>query len=175
LGHEVLEDPQVVECMRARWGAGISDAAGRIDRTAVARVVFAPPPDGPRELTYLEQITHPRIGDRIRQLLSDWSAGAEVPVVILDAAVLLEAGWDQWCDRIVFVQASRETRWRRARARGWNESQFAAREEAQMPLEEKRRRADWVVVNDCAPAETAAQIQQIWRLALEIAGPQIVG
>jgi dephospho-CoA kinase len=163
LGHEVLQDEEVKKQLESRWGQGIFDAAGRVERAAVARIVFAEPPDGPRELAFLEQLTHPRIAARIRQLLSEWAAEGRVSVAVLDAAVLLEAGWDRLCDEIIFVESSRTTRIDRARKRGWKEGHLDARERAQLPVDEKRRRADWVIANDRSPAETAAQVQRLWR------------
>ena len=72
--------------------------------------------------------------------------------VVLDAAILLEAGWDDLCDRIVFVDAPRLERLRRvAETRGWSEETFEARERAQWPSDEKRRRADWIITNDSGP------------------------
>ena len=56
---------------------------------------------------------------------------------MLDAALLFEAGWDKLCDKILFVDAPRDIRLERAVARGWSAEQFAAREAAQMPLDEK--------------------------------------
>ena len=68
---------------------------------------------------------------------------------MLDAAVLLEAGWDDLCDRIAFVDAPRAERLRRVEAsRGWSEETLEARERSQWPVDEKRRRADWIIDND---------------------------
>jgi dephospho-CoA kinase len=68
--------------------------------------------------------------------------------VVLDAAILLEAGWDDLCDLVVFVDAPRGERIRRASLqRGWSTAAFEARERAQMPCDEKRRRAALVITN----------------------------
>ena len=68
---------------------------------------------------------------------------------MLDAAILLEAGWDDLCDLVVFVDAPRPERLERAaRQRGWSPETFESRERAQWPCDEKRRRADVVITND---------------------------
>lgn len=161
-GHAVLEEPAVQDALRQRWGDAVFRPDGSVDRSAVARRVFAPPPDGPRELAFLEKISHPRINERLRHRLAEWRRNNEQAVVVLDAALLLEAGWDRWCDQIVFVDASDQQRRERAIQRGWTAEQWAAREAAQMPLVEKRRRADRTIDNTGPPDRTRAQVTQIF-------------
>ena len=81
---------------------------------------------------------------------------------MLDAAVLLEAGWDDLCDRIVFVDAPRAERLRRVKAaRGWSEETVEARERSQWPAEQKRRRADWIVTNDGGPDRLGQEVDRL--------------
>lgn len=162
LGHEVLQESEVREQLGSRWGDTIFDAGGQVDRSAVAKIVFDASAQGPSERAFLERVTHPKISTRMRQLIATLQQ-QEVPAVILDAALLIEADWDQVCNRIVFVQASYATRLSRARQRGWDQTEFEAREAAQAPLEAKRQRADWVVDNDRSPEETTHQVQEIWK------------
>lgn len=162
LGHEVLEEPEVRQALVSRWGDEICDVQGRIDRKAVARRVFGWTPQAAGELAFLERLTHPRIGARLRRIVSEW-ASRNVPVVVLDAPVLFEAGWDEFCDKIVFVETPRTVRQQRACQRGWTEDEFAAREAAQESLDGKRQRADWVIDNSKSPQDTFAQVQEFWR------------
>lgn len=161
-GHEVLAQEDVKAAIRRRWGAEVFDAAGEVHRPALARIVFAPPPDGPRELTHLEQITHPRIEILLRGQMRQW-AEAGVRAVVLDAPVLLEAGWHALCDVLVFVEAPREVRLARAQARGWSAEEFHRRETAQDLLSSKRSRADAAIDNGGLARQTAAQVEQLWR------------
>jgi dephospho-CoA kinase len=70
-------------------------------------------------------------------------------VIVLDAAILLEAGWDDLCDRVVFVEAPRSVRRQRvAKQRGWSLAVLESREAAQWPCDIKRSRADIVLAND---------------------------
>jgi dephospho-CoA kinase len=83
---------------------------------------------------------------------------------VLDAAIMLEAGWNRWCDRIVYVHAPRAVRLQRlAKQRRWTEKEVAARETAQMSLSEKISRADIVLDNSGTPEETAAQVNELLR------------
>ena len=116
-GHEVLRLPGVEAAARERWGAAIFDATGHIDRKRLAAIVFAGPPEGPRERRYLEQLTHPAIGARLHEQAAHL-ADTGYPAAVLDAALLLEAGWDAMCDLVVFVDTPPATRLARgARAR----------------------------------------------------------
>lgn len=162
LGHDVLKDPQVKAALVSRWGDAIVDDQGDIDRKAVAGLVFAAPPQGPQELAFLEATTHPRIAERIAQAI-DQRAQQNVSVVVLDAAVLLKAGWDRFCNRILFVDVPRQLRLERALARGWDQNEFATREAAQEPLASKRAEADWVIDNGGSPEQTFAHIQEFWQ------------
>jgi dephospho-CoA kinase len=67
--------------------------------------------------------------------------------VVVDAPLLYEAGVDKECDFVVFVDAPREQRLARVKARGWDEAELDRREKAQLSLQEKRTRADAVVEN----------------------------
>ena len=162
IGHEVINEPSIRESLSERWGERVFAADGSVNRKAVANIVFGPPPEGPRELRFLESLTHPRISEGIRQRIREL-ARQGVPVVVLDAPVLLEAGWARHCDRIIFIDVERGERLRRAQERGWSETQFAAREAVQLSLEEKRKVADEVIDNSAAFDHTLSQIQHFWR------------
>ena len=110
----------------------------------------------------MEAITHPLIESRVRDKIADLKRGG-VDLVVLDAPILLEAGWQRHCDRIVYVDVGRDERLRRAMQRGWTEAQFTAREASQLPVGEKRKVADVVIDNSASFDHTFAQLQQFWR------------
>jgi dephospho-CoA kinase len=160
-GHEVLRLPHIEAAARRQWGEAVFGPDGRIDRPRLARIVFASGPEAEQKRRCLEQLTHPEIARLIwRQAGTLAAAGAEF--VVLDAALLLETGWDHWCEKIVFVEAPREARLARAMARGWNEEDFAAREGVQESLDRKRARADVIIDNSGSSERTQAQVEQFW-------------
>jgi dephospho-CoA kinase len=160
-GHAVLRQAEVMAAIRERWGDSVFTASGEVDRRAVARRVFAPPPEGPFELAFLEKLTHPRIGEILRRQAEEAEAQGK-PLAILDAAVMLKAGWNKFCNTIIFVEVPKEVRMARARARGWNDEEFNAREAAQEILNVKRKHADVTIDNSGSLERTKAQIQQLW-------------
>jgi dephospho-CoA kinase len=160
--HDILRDPEVIAMARRRWGDGILVGGAEIDRKTLARVVFAPPPDGPRERAELERIVHPRVRERFVRRIEELSQDVDRKAVVIDAPLILEAGWAPMCRHLVFVHADRVLRLSRARERGWSDEEFSAREAAQMPLEEKRAKADIVIDNSGSPEQTYTQIEQFW-------------
>jgi dephospho-CoA kinase len=158
-GHEVLRQPDVIAALKGRWGDGILDTAGQVSRRAVAKIVFGAGNEA--EKRFLEQLTHPRIQMRMQQEIARAQALSPQPrVLVIDAALLFEAGWETLCDKILFVDAPRDVRLERAVARGWSAEQFAAREAAQMPIEDKRARADVVIRN----VRTLENLREVVRL-----------
>jgi len=161
-GHEALGLPAVEAKARQRWGEAVFGPDRRIDRGKLAEIVFSPPPEGPVEREFLEQLTHPEIA-RLLARRAEELAAAGTPLVLLDAPLLLEAGWDKLCEKLIFVDAPREERQRRAKARGWSMEEYAARENAQMSVDVKRDRADVIVDNSGSPEQTRTQVQRVWQ------------
>ena len=160
-GHEALRLPHVEAAARERWGDAIFGPDGRIDRARLARIVFGVEPEAERERKYLEQLTHPEIGGLLGRQAETFEA-AGIKVAVLDAALLFEAGWDEMCEKTVFVEAPREVRLSRALARGWTEEDFEARECVQDSLDRKRPRADVIIDNSGSAERTQAQVEQFW-------------
>lgn len=158
-GHEVLREPEVVAALTARWGSGILNPDGHVNRSAVAKLVFAPGGDADR--AFLDGISHPRIAARLRQQIEEVQATGRAKIVVLDAALLLETGWSRLCDAIWFVAAPAEIRRQRALARGWSPEQWQAREAAQWPVEDKLRHATAVIDNSRQPEETCEQVREL--------------
>ncbi len=158
LGHAALELPEVKQLLVARWGEAVLKPDGTANRRAIAGIVF----NDPAELKVLEGMVFPYIGQQARQAIAAAQADPAVGFVVLDAAVMLEAGWADACDRIVFVEASRETRLNRLAARsGWKPDQVAAREAAQLSLDVKRAKAGVVLTNDSTPQALQDQVDRM--------------
>ena len=162
IGHAVLaEDAEVRKAVVERWGPSVLAADGSIDRKAVAKRVFAPDDAGRSNLGFLEALLHPRIRQRLEMQRDEQLAMGNVPVVI-EPSMLLESGSKLTFDVLVMVDSPRENRLARARRRGWTDEQFAAREAAQWPVEEKRRRADFVIANEGSEADLRRAVLAFW-------------
>jgi len=134
--------------------------AGGIDRQALGREVFG----RPAKLRQLEQILHPLVRQVERRFLAAARARRE-PIVILDIPLLFETGGEQRCDRVLVVSAPAWLqRQRVARRPGMTDSRLRAILAAQIPDQEKRRRADFVVLTGLSRAHTLRRLKQILRI-----------
>jgi dephospho-CoA kinase len=158
LGHEALTQPDVRAQVVGRWGTGVLDEQGNISRRRLGQIVFA----DPAERRALEAMVFPWIERRIREELAAAQADPKVPLIVVDAAIMLEAGWNTVCNWLVYIEVSPEVRRQRLAAqRGWSEKEVHAREAAQMPLPEKKHCADYVVDNSGTPEETVRQVEDL--------------
>ncbi|MGL6075133.1 MAG: dephospho-CoA kinase [Fimbriiglobus sp.] len=158
LGHLVIEEPDVKRQVVKRWGDKILAPTGQINRKAVGAIVFA----NPAEREVLQAIMFPRIQAREYELFAQANLDENIKFIILDAAVLLEAGHGGLCTKILFVDADWSKRVERVKARsGWDEAELRRREESQMPLAEKRAKADAIVTNNGTLDELHAQLDQV--------------
>jgi dephospho-CoA kinase len=122
--------------------------------------------DSPESVARLNAILHPFVSAEIDRRIAEWRAGGFRGPVVVDAALLLEAGMGNRADVRVFVEAPLEIRRERARRRGWPDGELERRERLQMPLDKKRAACEYVVDNGGSEAETEARVKEI---ALRIA------
>lgn len=145
--HAVLEKPEVSSALVDRWGETILDESGAVRRSEVAKRVFGDDDAAVAERSFLEGLIHPRVRERLEADLDRAEQGG-APAAVLDIPLLIEAGWVERCDAVLFVETPQAVRARRAAERGWSAADLATREAAQTPLVEKRDRANLVVPGD---------------------------
>lgn len=127
----------------AHFGEGICQQDGTIDRKKLGRIVFA----DPHERKILESITHPYIFEEIRRRIHE-AEEARVRLIILDIPLLFETGLDKEADLTLLVDADEAEQVRRIMARDHlTEEEAKARIASQWPMEEKRKRADYILSN----------------------------
>jgi len=157
-GHEALTQPTIREQIVRRFGHDVLDASGAVNRKALGRRVFA----DPAERQALEALVFPYIREKLQAEITAARHDAQVTFVVLDAAIMLEAGWNNACDFLVYIHAPRAVRLARlATHRGWSAKEVAARENAQMTLTDKVNCADWAIDNSGTPEETARQVADL--------------
>ena len=161
-GHKVLKDQSVKQRLRQVFGDSIFDEEGQVNRRALGRLVFGPSPEQAKARKRLHEVVHPEIRKLLCQQIERAREKAGVQAVILDAAVLLEAGWNDLCTAVVFIDAPPHLRADRvAQDRGWSQQEWTDREASQTDLETKRRRADFVIHNTGTIEGAAVQLEQI--------------
>jgi len=161
-GHDVLEtNAEVRDAIRQHWGPAVLTADGRVNRQAVARRVFAEGEQAAEDRFFLEGLLHPLIRERLEAFGRRFAVEGR-PAVVLDAPLLLEAGWGSMCDVIAMVEAPREVRVERGRLRGWTEAEFERREAAQWTVDEKRRHARVVLPNAGSEDDLRRTVEKFW-------------
>jgi dephospho-CoA kinase len=173
VAHEVLDEPGSRAAIERRFGRGVLDAAGRVDRAALAGAVFGGDAGKAAALADLEAIVHPRVRARIsrdlERLRRESAAAGGLRVAVLDVPLLVQAGWAAACDRLVLVECAEEVRRDRLSRRGWDAAQQAARDAAwerqfdSAVLDpEKTVRIDTSVDARADPTYTREQVVRMW-------------
>lgn len=157
IAHELSEpNGALYEAYQKHWGKQILLADGTLNRRKVGQLAFA----NAQEKNWLNHTAHPVIKEAIERKISAIKSG----VIILDVPLLFEAGWDKITDGNCVVFVTREIQLQRLIARnGYTRQEALNRINAQMPLNEKKRRADWLIDNSGSLEETYRQADTLWQ------------
>ena len=141
------------------FGPSVLGGRGAISRRKLAEKVFG----NSRRLRQLCRLIHPYVGERIRKELAHLSKDRPSPVVVIDAPLLIEAGFHRWVDMLVVVKAPRRVQVERAARRlGLSPEAAGARLKAQWPLAKKIQKADVVIDNGGSMEATRDQVRTLW-------------
>jgi len=159
LAREVVQPGQpALEEIAAAFGRDILLPDGRLDRGMLARIIFADPVARAR----LNAITHPRIQERMATEMA--LRGSRPGVLIVDIPLLFENDRTSSVESVIVVWVDPKTQLRRLIERdGLTADEARQRIAAQMPLDEKRARADLVVDNSGSRENTRRQVEAIYR------------
>jgi dephospho-CoA kinase len=160
IGHEVLmpSGPAYGPAI-SEFGRGILDETGRIDRRRLAAEVFG----NPDRLERLNAIVHPLVIRREQELIAQFESSDPGGIAVVEAAILIETGSYKRFSRIILVVCEFEQQISRAMKRdGLSREEVTARLDRQMPLEEKRKFADYVVDTSGAKENTIGQTREVY-------------
>ncbi len=158
----VLAGEPALDEVAARFGRDLIQPDGTLDRTRLGEIVFADP-EARRDL---ERITHPRILELMQQRVAAALAGP-APLVAVDIPLLFENEREGMFEGVLLVYAPREVQLRRLHERnGLDESAALQRLAAQLPIDEKRARATWVIENNDGLEATQRAVDQWWETAV---------
>jgi len=159
-GHELLNsDTPVRRKVIATFGEQILDANGEIDRHKLGDIVF----HNPEARLRLNRIMHPRMKQQATEQIKAY-AEKGAGVVVLEAPLLVEAGWASAVDEVWVTTASEATILRRLQERsGLSASESTARLRSQLPVAEKLKHADVIIDTDCSLDELEAKVKTLWQ------------
>jgi dephospho-CoA kinase len=147
LGHEVL-------LPGGRAHGAVLTEFGTVDRKQLAQLVFG----HPERLAMLNSIVHPAVFAREDEIVAGLTEG----IVVLTAAILIETGSYQRMDCLILAFCTPEQQIERALHRGAALQDILARLEHQMPLEEKRKYADYVIDTSGNKEDTLLQTRAVY-------------
>jgi dephospho-CoA kinase len=160
LGHLVLQPggeaygPVVKE-----FGAGILNSDGAIDRRRLAAEVF----DKPERLAVLNSLVHPPVIRREEAIMTEIAARDPHAIAVMEAAILIETGSYKRFDRVILTVCDEECQIRRAMHRDrLSREEVLARLRRQMPLEDKRKYADYVIDTSGSKDDTVRKVEAVY-------------
>jgi dephospho-CoA kinase len=167
LGHRVLlpDEGAYAPTVQA-FGPEILAADGSIDRQKLGAIVFG----SPELLAQLSGFVHPAVFRMEEKLLAAFAASDPCGIAVIEAAILIETGRYKGFDRLILTACDVEVQIARAMKRdGLTREQVLARLENQMPVEEKRKYAHYVVDTGGTKEETMRQVEHVYRELKELA------
>ena len=158
VGHNALKAPEIRREIIDAFGEQVLTPGGDIDRGRLGKIVF----DDAEALSRLNRIMHPRMHDIIKAQLEDYRK-QEVPVVVLEAPLLVEAGWTSTVDEVWVTVAPESKVLKRLRERGeLSEPESLARVRSQISSAERIKHADAIINNDGSLDELKAKVKELW-------------
>jgi dephospho-CoA kinase len=159
IGHEAYK-PNTETWLEvvSAFGRQILTSNGEIDRRRLAQIVFS----DPESLARLNQIVHPRMYEMMKTKIEEFRRQG-VKVVVLEAAILLEADWTPLVDEVwVTVTPEHEVVKRTVERTGLPEEQVIARIRSQLSSEERTKHANVIINNDGSIDELKVKIKELW-------------
>jgi dephospho-CoA kinase len=161
LGHEALAPGgEAYDAVVREFGRGILKDGGLIDRQKLGTLVFG----SPGRLARLNALVHPGVVRREEEAIAGFAAREPRGIAVVEAAILIETGSYKRFDRIILVWCAEEQQVERALRRGGaEEAGVRARIGRQMPLEEKRKFADFVIDTSGEKEDTLRQARAVYQ------------
>jgi dephospho-CoA kinase len=168
LAHKLIEpgQPAYTEVLAA-FGTAVVSQNGGVDRAKLGAIVFA----DPEKLKLLNAIVHPRVREAILRQFDEWQRNGIRDVAIVEAALLVEAGFTKDLDGLVVAWSTPEQQLQRLVARGLTEAEAKRRIAAQLPVAVKLREATETI--DCSGTleETRSQVDALAAKLRNVAKP----
>ena len=158
IAHEVLEEKTVKEKILESFDPTILDQEGKINRRKLAEIVFA----DAEKIALLNTIIHPLVLERADKLIKKYNKQNQVRAIVLDIPLLVEVGWHERCDKIIFVDCEPELRAKRAEKMGFNKNQLKNRENFQISLDKKVKLTDNIIENNSGFSALVRQVADIF-------------
>ncbi|MEK7872350.1 MAG: dephospho-CoA kinase [Chloroflexota bacterium] len=159
VGHEAyLPGTPAYRDIVAEWGSSVLGPTGEIDRKKLGGIVF----NNPAALQRLNQIVHPRMRAMLFDRI-DQGRRNGVRAVVLEAAILIESGWDSLVDEVWVTVAPEDTVIKRIQGRNnFTADQIRARIRSQLSTQERVAKSQVVIDTNCTIPEVRRKVRKFW-------------
>lgn len=141
------------------FGAEVLQSDGTLDRRRIGQIVFS----DPQQKQWLDAVSHPAIRAELLRKLAQ-KRNEKQRLILLDIPLLFESGWDKMADKTCLVYVDESVQLQRLMKRdGYTRREAQDRIAAQMPLEEKKKRADYLIDNNGSLTDTVRQAEALWK------------
>lgn len=155
---ELLEKKEVVEEVRKLLGDDVV-TDGKLDKKKIAKIVFK----NPFMRIYLENILHPLVFRRIEEIIEGINTRGEPKIVVIEAPVIFERGYQNRFDIIVTVFCTEEQAIERLKKKGVKEEDAKERLNSQFPIEMKKEKSDYLIDNSGSLEDTYLQVEAVFQ------------
>ncbi len=171
LGHQILaEDADAVDAVAEAFGTGVLTPGGAIDRKALGAIAFS----DETLLARLNAIVHPKVFARQERFFAEVADQDPEGIAMVEAAIMIESGSYRRYQRLVLAACPRELQVERFIAReGASRQEAEARIDRQLPLDEKREYADYVIDTAGSKQRTLRQVRDVHRRLRAEAGDSV--
>ena len=165
IAKEFLYTDNVRQRLGARFGDGIFDKAGMVDKAKLADAVFK----DEMGVKAINDIIHPLVFKRTEELIGQYQNDKAVKAVVLDVPLLVEVGWEKRCNKLIFVDCDEQKRLKRAEKKGvFDINQLKKRENFQISLDKKSKISHYILDNNDSLSELTRQIGEIFPALISI-------
>jgi dephospho-CoA kinase len=151
----ILKRQNIVEAIAVLLGSHVITENGKLDKAMVASIIF----DEPDKRKHVEAIIHPIVFEEAQQIRAQ--AKERKAVIVFEVPLLFEGGYESHFDKTILVYCNPETAIRRLCAKGFSQEESLRRISAQMPLDEKLKKADYIIDNSLSYDDTKRQVKEL--------------
>lgn len=162
LVHQILKKPSTIKKLAAIIGKGIlieRAAKTFINKKRMADIIF----NDPQKRRAVEKIIHPEVIKTAKDIKAKILAKKSDAIIVFEAPLLLEAGYEKIFDKIIVVYCSKEIAVNRVLRHGLSRKQALQRMRAQLPISRKKAYADFLINNNLSISNTKSQVKEIFK------------
>jgi len=146
------------------FGSGILREDGTIDRAKLGAIIFS----DDKERAFLNGLVHPRIFERIKEMVARLEKEGRHTIFVSEAALVVEAGFARFYDKIVVAHCDRDIQVRRLMERdGIGRAEALKKIGSQLGQEEKLKHADYTIETSGTLAETIEQTERVYAMLVQ--------